>query len=699
MSRVFLRSALYCKSCTNSVVTNHLSNRGLFSVFQSVNKCTKRDELGQTMILLEDGGNIRELPIIVRKVSNNSIIFSENKISNGGNTLVKVDQDSKVENKLNDRGKSNSNDLEAQEIIDYFNKCYTARGIFAILETIPANEVTPNVALQALKKIVTLENNKTFRNTVGEAYRNIENEANQIGLHENETFTRTAVLSRLVDKILTSGDSDILLNGYLIVNRDIIGKYIDQDNKNRFTNEILCRVTDGKFSINHTCEAIKIFSDIAVKFNENVDKLWVGITEKSNDITKNNIMNVVRCLPYLYKSRKVVLSVVEKKLFDFWYTIDGHNVAEILVILTQIKSHSPRILSILSQWVNKNIHTATEDDLIEIINGFCLVNYNNSAIEQALERYVKAKGVSIKNPALMGSIMDYCSKFHVRSPVLLQGAAEYVVVHGNSLSPVLLQRLFLPLGKLFYQPTNGYNFWRVLEATLEEKFIQFRPEEAIDMLLHCVYLQKYPLNFVKKVFNPYFLDRLHSYKNKEIIILSRSKLQILDVAMTLECSQYQGPILPKPLNSPPIWQDGRVKRMTNNIRSILSDIAGSPECMAYNMIPARLPSSDIYVIDALMLNKSVSIKMWPINLERDYNLHTAIIIHTPEHYCSHGRHLLGKQEMRKRHFRYLGLKVVSLDLNELAKLRVHPRALRNYIEEMFSRAELPFPRTVSLAKP
>lgn len=684
MSRALVRSvASYTFS--HALSTNYFGSRGLFSIFQSLNKSKNIDELDQTVILIEDGNNIRELPIIVRKVSSNSVIFCKNKLNSTFNKSVA---------ELTKEG--NLQEYECGEILEYFNKCYTARGIFAILETIPANEVTPYVALQALKRIVTLENNKAMRNVyMGEFYNSIKNEIFPEGLHENETFTRTAVLTQLVDIILSSPDNNILLNGFLMVNRDIIGKFIEQDNKYRFTNEILCRVTDGKFSVKQTCDAIKVFSEIETTSKQSVDQLWVGITEKSNDITKDNLMDVVRSIQYLNNSRKVVLSVVEKKLFDFWYMIDGHDVGEILVVLKLIKSNSPRILSILSQWVNKNIHTATEDDLIEIINGFCSLDFNNLGIEEALERYVKVKGVSIKNPTLMASISDYCSKFRVRSPTLLQGSTEYIIAHSNLLSPVLLQKLFLPLGKLNYQPTNSLHFWKTLEHTLSEKFVQFRPEEAIAMLLHCVYLMKYPLNFVDKVFNPYFLDRLHSCKNREVVSLSRSKLQMLDVAMALECSQYQGPLLPKSLNLTPMYLDGRVKRITNFIRDILEDIAGGPNKVALNLIPTKLPNVDIYAIEALMLNRDLN--MWTkFDFERDYNMHTAVLIHPPEHYCSRGVHLTGKQEMRIRHLRHLGLKVASLDLNELAKRRVHPKALRNYVSEQLNKSRPPFPKVKKL---
>ena len=49
-----------------------------------------------------------------------------------------------------------------------------------------------------------------------------------------------------------------------------------------------------------------------------------------------------------------------------------------------------------------------------------------------------------------------------------------------------------------------------MERVLEAKFEEFPPKEVVSLLLSFVYIEKYPLNFVKRVFNPYFMDRLHS---------------------------------------------------------------------------------------------------------------------------------------------------------------------------------------------
>lgn len=639
-----------------------------------VNKSTRPEDVGQTTILMEDGTDIQELPVIIRKVkSDNSILFCENKF---------VDKNEKEDimgqKNLKEEVVDLANDSEVFEVVEGFNRCYTARGIFALLETMPSNEVTPYIALKALKKIITLENNKQFRNRMSKYNED---------MHPNETFTRAAILNQLVDKISSSNEADIVLSGLQLVSRDMIGTDTEMY-KQKLRVEVLCRVTDAKFNISQTCESVKIFSSFDELNNtKDIDKLWVGISQKSSDINETNLMDVFRCLPYFKKSRKVILNIVEKKLIDGWWHISGSDVSEILSILREIRSFSPRILGVLSRWINTNIHTVTEDDLLEIINGFWVLDFTSRGIENALERYVKAKGVRVKNPVLLSNIMDYCSKFRIRSVHLLQGSAEYIVTHGRQLSPVLLKSLFSPLGYLNYQPSNGLIFWQVLETAFEEKFVQYRPEDAIDMLLTCVYLKKYPLNFVKKVFNPYFLDRLHSSRNIETLNMVRSKLKMLDTAMTLECEHYRGPLLPRDHSAKSIWQDGRIRRILNNINNSLNKAAGSEDRVSYSVLAPQLPTNEIYIIDALLHPSSIGSALWHMNILKDRNLYVAILINLPEHFCNNGNNLIGPQAMRIRHFRKLGLKVVTLKYEKLSKLNVHPVELQGYIEERFRNAE------------
>lgn len=94
-----------------------------------------------------------------------------------------------------------------------FNRCFSVHGIFKLLETIPAEEVTPPVAIHALKKIIDLENHVTFRNP-GTSPPNVVVEPKQpsfrgsiTGVRKsgsdlgegNETFLRIAFINMLLD--------------------------------------------------------------------------------------------------------------------------------------------------------------------------------------------------------------------------------------------------------------------------------------------------------------------------------------------------------------------------------------------------------------------------------------------------------------------------------------------------------------------
>jgi Xaa-Pro dipeptidase len=124
---------------------------------------------------------------------------------------------------------------------------------------------------------------------------------------------------------------------------------------------------------------------------------------------------------------------------------------------------------------------------------------------------MKAKSLKISDPNLVAWIMEYVKRFRIRSSHILDGVAEYVVLHnGTNLSGPHLSSVLEPFGLLDYQPPNGLKFWQIFEKVLGDKFVQLPPKDVVELLLSCVYLKKYPLNFVDRVFSPYFLDRLHT---------------------------------------------------------------------------------------------------------------------------------------------------------------------------------------------
>lgn len=110
----------------------------------------KTPRLGQTSVFFQTGLKICELPLVVKKVED----------------VLKIGEPVSRSGKYNSNGSQHGiftitfpqeMDLETSEILSGFNRCFTASGIFRLLETIPAEEVTPPVAIHALNRIINFE--------------------------------------------------------------------------------------------------------------------------------------------------------------------------------------------------------------------------------------------------------------------------------------------------------------------------------------------------------------------------------------------------------------------------------------------------------------------------------------------------------------------------------------------------------------
>ena len=146
----------------------------------------------------------------------------------------------------------------------------------------------------------------------------------------------------------------------------------------------------------------------------------------------------------------------------------------------------------------------------------------------------------------------------LRSPHILGGVGQYLVDQHVRLEPAQVCAISQTFGTLDFHPPNGFKFWEVMENYLEHKFVKFSPLDMINMLVSFVYLERYPLNFTNKLFNPYFLDRLHAQPEEvglsqmqefplrvslqvihslvfQLIALSRAELKLFDSAMNLSC--------------------------------------------------------------------------------------------------------------------------------------------------------------------
>lgn len=618
----------------------------LYNKFYSDKKDSESDFsdkkiLNHSTIMVQNGIDIQELPIIVRKISSYNPEDGLTICNNGIKYLNPIqDHESEI------------------NLILGIEKINNSSGIFQMLDDIPYDELTPKVAFHAMEKIFMVE---TLFNL-----KNLED-------------------SKIMDKVITTiaikGDNRILLKTlHLLKNYKQLTKLIE-----KISDELLVRSSENLLATEETCEAINKLCDCDQQ--KYVDKFWAGLSDQDKHITSDNIKFIYSILPKMTISRRLVLGVVERHITNVWWTLKTDSVIEILTSLKSVNAAPYKTMHSMTRWLNTNIHAVSESELETIVKSFTVLSYTDLKLEKTLERYMKAKGVRVKSQSLIVTILEHCCTFRFRNQHILDGCSEYFIMNSTNIEPGYIKSIIQPFAYLDYQPLNGIKFWQSFENKLNDCFADLIPTDTIDIMLACTVLEKYPLNFIKRIFNPYFLDLMHHDTPESKIQKLRSDLKLFDTALTLECKGYNGPMLPRDHNAKSVWHDGRIRRTINQISNSLSIVAGGDDRFTKFAVLSHLPVNDLYIVDVLLHPAGMG-NLFNMKFSKEKDIHTAVLINLPEHYNSTGEILIGPQSMRIRHFRKLGIRVVTLNFNVISRLKIHPKELEDYIVERI-KASLP----------
>ncbi|KAK7084695.1 hypothetical protein SK128_021445 [Halocaridina rubra] len=621
-----------------------------------------------TSIIIQDGINIEELPSIVQIIHGEFTLFSNGKTQAGKRLEGLGLEIPQVSKKIF----TNIDFEEEKEIILGFMRCMRANDIFNLLEVCPEQEVTPKVALAVIKRLFELEGNVEFRNRG----------LNQYPDESPSNFTRGAVMKRLVEVICCSSDPQLMISALRVMGRDTF-----QGDKLKYL-ETLCTncivlITEGKMTVSQVCEATKAFYNLGTIGSRYIEKVWVGITDKTDDVQEKEVYEIMSILPLVKGSRKYLYNYVEKRMGHIWFKLKSEDVIKILHILVQLHLSNSRILPMITKWTNLNIHALTEGNLRWIYYSLMSLDFTDLNAQRALSRFMKAKKGKVNDPSLISVIMDYCVKLRVRLPEVLDNAAEYFIKNSSKLNIPHINSICRAYGLLNYEPPKASSFFMTFEALVDEKFVQFPPNVMVDLLLSCVYLKRYPINFVKKVFNPYFFDRIHSLDTSDMR-LTRTKLKVLDQALTLEAPNYSGPMLPKDPTAKSFWRDARVMRCVNMIQPALIEIVGSQERIIPFAVLPNFPGTELYIVDCV-IDMAGKFTFQSFKWSSDKY---ALIINLPEHFVANDNILVGPQAMRSRHMTLAGFKVVHIRFELVNKYRMYPDQLKSYLEAAMKNATI-----------
>uniref|UniRef100_A0A2H1V0L9 SFRICE_004968 n=1 Tax=Spodoptera frugiperda TaxID=7108 RepID=A0A2H1V0L9_SPOFR len=645
MSLVLRRTYLKAKNNILSPGTGNISVTGQLQTFVartfSEDKSGNNPQFSSSTILIENGFNVQELPVAIKKLRN----------------LADIDD------KPNEEQAASAQDtLSYQLIQEEFKQCLDLRDVFSLLSK--CTKITPNIALGAIERIYDIEKNPNSLS--------LDPKIMQINL------AKGAILDKLLKVVMKTEDTRTILE---ILNT--VSSFMEPF-KYKFHDELLLRVIDNKLSIDQLCEFINflIKNKNDIKYSETIDKLWVGFVAKEKEIDENNIVQVFGILHGLKVSKRIILTLLEQKLCDLWFKIKVPVMQDILTSFVMEKYLSVQSFGVVGSWLCANIHALDEDSLLDIISKLTRLKYTDDKIEKAVEKYMKFRGDKIESHVLIVGLLNFCMQFQIYNKQILNSCCDYFLSNWHLVPPSFLKSFIYPFGYLQYDPVNNTEFWKLVDEIMNENFDKMTSCDLSSIILSSIYLGKYPSALVRRMLSPEYLAKV---KNADMW----KRFYLIDTAMTLECEKYLGPLLPKDQWSKPITQDFRVKNILEKIMDVLVNVAGGQDKLSVAVSIPYLPSDETYLLDVMLHSAGLGSKTFNWKSKTVRNANIAILIHLPDHYCSNNEHLIGPQVMKKRHLKILGMKVVSLKYSLLSQFYTtyNKNGLTEYLLESINNAE------------
>lgn len=601
-------------------------------------------QFGHSVILLQDGLNIEELPIAVRRANNQFL-------------QMRLKSNFDVPNNLTSAQKNSSDSI--------FKKCQNPEAVISKLDEFNIDEVAPSLAYHALAKLSELGMNIEYRNQ---------------GAELDKSFTIDSVLLQLGNIICKSGTTDNLIGSMKLILLPSFPGRIGSLRK-LLAEQCLNRVLDNICNIVQVCQIVEIFS--AMQQQLWADKCWVGLMGRKID--EADILRVFKILPSLKESQRAVFNHLERLVVAGANLPEERRVLEILTLVDELRLPHRRICLCLSKWMRLNLHIMTEDGITKMLVLFRRLDYSDLHLVQAMGRFFKSRTSGVQEELIVAA-SDYFRHFQLCHTVVLNVIANSFSRLGHKkLNVQTVEAVLTAFGVLDFHPENDYAFWSAVEEAIDKRLIEFRPESLLNVFLSCIYLQRYPLNFVPRLFSSHFIHRLHSQTQYELIESCRSKMKLLDAAMSFECGQYgTSHVLPKDYHAKAMARDGRISRAANQLVTPLLQICEHRFNVTASVVLRDLPLNPIYVVDVL-ISPAGEPAIFRYGYGRTYDNRNcvAILIHPPEHYAIHTtskKRLVGVQAMRHRHLLLMGFRPVHFDWQELVSLEAKKEMLQLYLD-------------------
>uniref|UniRef100_H3DIB4 FAST kinase domains 3 n=1 Tax=Tetraodon nigroviridis TaxID=99883 RepID=H3DIB4_TETNG len=264
-----------------------------------------------------------------------------------------------------------------------------------------------------------------------------------------------------------------------------------------------------------------------------------------------------------------------------------------LVTLNQIQA-MPLVINLCKQAV-RHVPHFSDEELSGVLGALMHFGHSDHYFVDAMEKYVPTMTFT-SHPETVTKVIQFFGRRNILSPTVLDAIAESFVYRADEYSTSQVARHIMALGKLGYPPNAGAVF-RKVENILHSRFSNFQPQTLLNLLHSCTLVERFPVNFVSKVFGSYFLQQLQEHGSG----LDRSVLaQLTQLYMTvkLECPFYEGPRLPHKYQVKSFLLPGRSletpvdPHLYNSVKNGLVNLLG-----ARSYFGSKVLTSNCYTLD------------------------------------------------------------------------------------------------------
>ena len=176
-----------------------------------------------------------------------------------------------------------------------------------------------------------------------------------------------------------------------------------------------------------------------------------------------------------------------------------------LVALEQSNA-MPLVMALCRQAV-RHVRGFTDEQLGLVLGALMHFGHSDGYFVGAMERHVPRVAFTAR-PETVARVAQYFGQRNILSRPVFDALAESFVYRADDYDTGQVARQILPLGKLGYLPPNAGEVFGKVESILHTRFSQFQPRTLLSLLHACTLVERFPVNFVSKVFKSYFLQEL-----------------------------------------------------------------------------------------------------------------------------------------------------------------------------------------------